>query len=364
MLEYADEAGFWCYHKAEHHFTPLDAAPSSTVFLAAASQRTERIRLGSLVMLLPFYEPLRFIEEICMLDNLCGGRLEVGVGKGISPAEHALWGQDPNTARARFEEAFEIVRIGLSRASPEVEATGSTAGSDADEHGVLESATERYRRTGSADHVPRPLRTLQKPRPGFWYPGNVDYAGRHRLHTIIGGSTRAINRAMEIYRKGLAQPDGDWNPGVAEPVIGVQAHIYLDATPEAAIERVRQALLGLPPEPDEALAPVPGTDRPHRSYVRWQIRCSDGAQRPVGGFPRDSGRIHQARGRRHGDRVPDIRLRLGRPDARRNHAVDATVCRGSHAGIQGVTSVFSPFGRGRACPVPSRITHQAPPQAP
>ena len=241
MLEYADEAGFWCYHKAEHHFTPLDAAPSSTVFLAAASQRTERIRLGSLVMLLPFYEPLRFIEEICMLDNLCGGRLEVGVGKGISPAEHALWGQDPNTARERFEEAFEIVRVGLSRASPEAGAADSTAGSDADEHGVLESATGRYRRTGSADKVPHPLRTLQEPRPGFWYPGNVDYAGRHRLHTIVGGSARAIHKALEIYRKGLAQPDGDWNPGVAEPVIGAQAHIYLDATPEAAIERVRQA---------------------------------------------------------------------------------------------------------------------------
>ncbi len=230
MLEYADEAGFWCYHKAEHHFTPLDAAPSSTVFLAAASQRTERIRLGSLVMLLPFYEPLRFIEEICMLDNLCGGRLEVGVGKGISPAEHALWGRDPNTARERFEEAFEIVRIGLSK-----------AGSQADEHGVLESATERYRRTGSADSIPRPLRTLQEPRPGFWYPGNADYAGRHRLHTIVGGPARAINRSMEIYRKGLAQPDGDWNPGVAEPMFGAQAHIFLDATQEAAIERVRQA---------------------------------------------------------------------------------------------------------------------------
>ena len=230
MLEYADEAGFWCYHKAEHHFTPLDAAPSSTVFLAAASQRTERIRLGSLVMLLPFYEPLRFIEEICMLDNLCGGRLEVGVGKGISPAEHALWGRDPNTARERFEEAFEIVRIGLSK-----------AGSQADEHGVLESATERYRRTGSADSIPRPLQTLQEPRPGFWYPGNADYAGRHRLHTIVGGPARAINRSMEIYRKGLAQPDGDWNPGVAEPMFGAQAHIFLDATQEAAIERVRQA---------------------------------------------------------------------------------------------------------------------------
>lgn len=232
MLEYADAAGFWCYHKAEHHFTPLDAAPSSTVFLAAASQRTQRIRLGSMVMLLPFYEPLRFVEEICMLDHLCGGRLEVGVGKGISPAEHALWGEDPATARERFEEAFEIVRIGLSEAIPE----RTDPAPD-----VLESVTERYRRTGSADGAPQPLHTLQRPRPGFWYPGNVDYAGRHRLHTIVGGPARAVNRAAEIYRKGLEGPDSDWNPGVAEPTIGVQAHIYLDTTTEAAVDRVRQA---------------------------------------------------------------------------------------------------------------------------
>ena len=112
MLEFADEAGFWCYHKAAHHFIPLDAAPSGTVFLAAASQRTKRIRLGSLVLLLPFYEPLRLIEEVCMLDHLSNGRLEIGIGKGISPAEHSLWGEDPETARDRFEEAFAILRTG------------------------------------------------------------------------------------------------------------------------------------------------------------------------------------------------------------------------------------------------------------
>jgi len=69
----------------------------------------------------------------------------------------------------------------------------------------------------------------------------VDYAGRHRLHTIVGGPPMAVNRAAEIYRKGLERPDHDWNPGVADPMIGVQAHIYLDTTTAAAIGRVRQA---------------------------------------------------------------------------------------------------------------------------
>ena len=237
MLEYADAAGFWCYHKAEHHFTPLDAAPSSTVFLAAASQRTERIRLGSLVMLLPFYEPLRLVEEICMLDHLSGGRLEVGVGKGISPAEHALWGHDPATARERFEEAFEVVRMGLSDGDSEVHATSAAVADNRE----IEPVADRYRRTGSAKGVPGPLRTLQKPHPGFWYPGNVEYAGRHRLHTITAGPPPAVAHAVETYRSGLEQPARDWNPGVIEPIIGAHAHIYLGVDAEAAATRARQA---------------------------------------------------------------------------------------------------------------------------
>src|SRR5437773_10523426 len=69
MLEYADRAGYFCYHVAEHHGTPLGMAPSPSVFLAAAAQRTRRIRLGPMVYVLPLYNPMRLAEEICMLDH-------------------------------------------------------------------------------------------------------------------------------------------------------------------------------------------------------------------------------------------------------------------------------------------------------
>src|SRR5437016_12977750 len=85
LLEAADAAGFFCYHLAEHHATPLGMAPSPGMFLAAAAQRTRRIRLGPLVYLLPLYEPRRLLEEICMLDPLSRGRLDVGVGRGVPP---------------------------------------------------------------------------------------------------------------------------------------------------------------------------------------------------------------------------------------------------------------------------------------
>src|SRR6266540_6984967 len=87
LLEAADAAGFFCYHLAEHHATPLGMAPSPGLFLTAAAQRTRRIRLGPLVYLLPLYHPLRLLQEICMLDHLSRGRLELGVGRGIVPME-------------------------------------------------------------------------------------------------------------------------------------------------------------------------------------------------------------------------------------------------------------------------------------
>src|ERR1700733_6036619 len=116
LLEAADAAGFWCYHLAEHHQTPLGMAPSPALFLAAAAQRTSRIRLGPLVYLLPLYNPLRLIEEVCMLDQLSNGRLELGVGRGVTPYELAYYGVDPAGPRAIFNEALAVLIAGLTKA--------------------------------------------------------------------------------------------------------------------------------------------------------------------------------------------------------------------------------------------------------
>src|SRR5215210_3340201 len=93
-----ERAGFYAYHLAEHHSTPLGMAPAPSVFLAAVAQRTRTLRFGPLVYPLSLYHPLRAMEEICMLDHLSGGRLEVGVGRGASPHEMEDYGVDPKTA--------------------------------------------------------------------------------------------------------------------------------------------------------------------------------------------------------------------------------------------------------------------------
>lgn len=113
LLEAADEAGFFCYHLAEHHSTPLGMAPSPNVFLSAAAMRTRRIHLGPLVYLLPLYHPIRLVEEICMLDQLSGGRLEVGVGRGVSPYELGYFNVSFIESREIFEESLKAIVQGL-----------------------------------------------------------------------------------------------------------------------------------------------------------------------------------------------------------------------------------------------------------
>src|SRR3979490_1959665 len=104
LIELYDAAGFYAYHLAEHHATPLGMAPSPSVFLAAVAQRTRRLRFGPMVYALPLYHPLRLIEEICMLDQMSGGRLDIGFGRGASPIELELFGTNPAEARDIYDE--------------------------------------------------------------------------------------------------------------------------------------------------------------------------------------------------------------------------------------------------------------------
>ena len=94
LVELYDRTGFHAYHVAEHHSTPLGMAPSPSVFLSAVAQRTRRLRFGPLVYILPLYHPLRVAEEVCMLDHLSNGRLQLGVGRGVSPFELGYFGVD------------------------------------------------------------------------------------------------------------------------------------------------------------------------------------------------------------------------------------------------------------------------------
>src|SRR4029077_80188 len=113
FVEAAEAAGIYCLHVAEHHATPLNMVPVPGVYLGAVARTVKRMRLGPLVYLLPLYSPLRLIEEICMLDHLSHGRLDVGVGRGVSPYELEFHNVVHDDSRDIFFEAYDCVRSGL-----------------------------------------------------------------------------------------------------------------------------------------------------------------------------------------------------------------------------------------------------------
>ncbi len=107
----AETLGFNTAWLVEHHFMPAYShSTAPEMFLAAASQRTERLRLGHAIVPLPYHHPVRVAERIATLDVLSGGRAEFGFGRGFSPKEYACFGVDMAESRSYTEEALHIVQ--------------------------------------------------------------------------------------------------------------------------------------------------------------------------------------------------------------------------------------------------------------
>jgi alkanesulfonate monooxygenase SsuD/methylene tetrahydromethanopterin reductase-like flavin-dependent oxidoreductase (luciferase family) len=109
-VELAERIGIdqiWFY---EHHLQPTAPVPSPNLLIAAAAARTRHIRFASMVNILPFRNPLLVAEEAAMLDNLTGGRLDMGLGRGLRPPEFEAFDIDQEKSREMFLESFEVIR--------------------------------------------------------------------------------------------------------------------------------------------------------------------------------------------------------------------------------------------------------------
>lgn len=104
----ADELGLDSFWIAEHHFHEYGAIPRPAIWMAAAAQRTKKIKLGAAVVVLPFDNPLRSAEDFAMVDVLSGGRLKLGVGSGYLKHEFAGFNIEGSEKRERFDEALQI----------------------------------------------------------------------------------------------------------------------------------------------------------------------------------------------------------------------------------------------------------------
>lgn len=109
----AEKYGFDSVWSAEHHFDDYSMCPDNLQIMSYLAARTSRIKLGTGAVILPWNDPLRVVEKAVVLDNLSGGRVLLGMGRGLAKMEYEGFGIPMGEARDRFNEAAGVVIRGL-----------------------------------------------------------------------------------------------------------------------------------------------------------------------------------------------------------------------------------------------------------
>jgi alkanesulfonate monooxygenase SsuD/methylene tetrahydromethanopterin reductase-like flavin-dependent oxidoreductase (luciferase family) len=215
LTEIYDQLGFDGYHVAEHHFTPLGLAASPSVYLASVIQRTKRLKIGTLVYTLPLYHPLRLAEEICMLDQLSRGRMQIGVGRGISPIESAYYGANPDigVSRAIYKESLDIILAALK-----------------ERHVTYQG---QYR---TFNDVPMELTPAQRPHPPLWMGvqtlENAEFAAENKMNMACILDPAEMKLRVKLYRETWRTRHGE--AGLSDVKFGLNCFIVVADTDEAA----------------------------------------------------------------------------------------------------------------------------------
>jgi alkanesulfonate monooxygenase SsuD/methylene tetrahydromethanopterin reductase-like flavin-dependent oxidoreductase (luciferase family) len=214
LTELYDREGFHAYQIAEHHSTPLGTAGAPSVFLSAVVQRTKRLRIGTLVYTLPLVNPLRLLEEVCMLDQMSGGRLELGVGRGSSPYELGYFGVDGPASAGLYREAYEVLLQGLQSK-------------------VIDFEGQHYR----FKNVPVEVECIQKPTPPIWYglsaAAAVPWAAENGINIVCNTAAKNVRPVTDRYREiWAALPRAGREP---HPRMAIGRHVVVAETREAAL---------------------------------------------------------------------------------------------------------------------------------
>ena len=288
LVRMADQAGFDAYYLAEHHGSDLCMAPTQEMFIAAASQITDTIRMGPMVKLLPLHHPVRIVEDMCVVDNLTDGRLEFGVGRGVAPIEHYWFGSNWPESNDRFADVLGIIQRALR--TGEVSAEGSK---------YYDFRTMPMATLPVQAHIP------------FWYPGNPVTAGRFGLNLMWPGPIDEESYGVYVEAWKAHQHDEVRleAPG-AEPRVGCTMLLAIDDDETRALEVAERSMKGL-------------IRRTHGVH-RWDVEVlgEDGADAALGPLRRILSHIDHAI--RAGAGTPEqIRDRLAAilADGRTDHIV-------------------------------------------
>jgi alkanesulfonate monooxygenase SsuD/methylene tetrahydromethanopterin reductase-like flavin-dependent oxidoreductase (luciferase family) len=225
LLQALEAAGFYGYHLSEHHATPLSMTPSPSIFLAAAARETQRLRLGTLLYLLPLYHPLRLLEELCMLDHITGGRLDIGVGRGISPHEFEAFSENFDESADAFEHCFNVLYQGFTRDR-------------------IDYSCPRY----TFKDTPVVLKPLQRPHPPFWYGLRGDhgpmFAAKRGMNGVTLGPDERVTQIAQAFRANWtthADERRKYPSPVQTPLVGVMRAMFIADTDAEAEQIARKA---------------------------------------------------------------------------------------------------------------------------
>jgi alkanesulfonate monooxygenase SsuD/methylene tetrahydromethanopterin reductase-like flavin-dependent oxidoreductase (luciferase family) len=237
QIELGDALGFDTVWLGELHFgRSVSILADPLMVLAAAAQRTKRIRLGTAVTLLPLHHPVKIAEEAATLDILSDGRLELGVGRGGFPAYYAGFDVPQEESRERFEEALDYI-LAAWKSEP-----FSFAG--------------KYFRADDLSVVPRPVQQPHPPvRVAANSPETFPFAGRRGLPIFAApliNPPERLHAGLQAYRETL--------PAGAKGDTALAFAVHVAPSRAQAREECEPGLLRFLREAGERLRPLRDAD--------------------------------------------------------------------------------------------------------
>ena len=211
---YAEELGFDSIWIGEHHFCRY-ICPAPQIVAAAIAQRTNRMRIGTAIALLPHHDPIRLAEDYALADLLSGGRLDFGVGRGFIKATYDGFNQSMGEGRQRFNECLDIIERAWSQRTFSYEG--------------------KFYHANNITILPRPL---QQPAPPIYMAAALTpesfVAAGERGHPILlapfAQSRGKLKENVQLYKETLIR--SGHSPDSVDIVGGY--HTFVDETPELA----------------------------------------------------------------------------------------------------------------------------------
>lgn len=216
-IEAADRLGYDTAWVAEHHFSnQYGIMPDVFTYMGYLAARTSRIKLGTAVVTLPLYEPVRVVENMAFVDILSGGRVVLGLGSGYRPYEFEGFGRDFDARRDVQEEAIDLI----------LELVHTRR---------VKHAGRHFRATIKGEHEVFPVSVQQPHPPLFMAAGterSMQYAARHGFGLMLSTlpSFDTLARQIMFYRGRLKDAPAPLNGNPAFGHVDVARWVYVAET--------------------------------------------------------------------------------------------------------------------------------------